>query len=490
MNQRTPSGQNVECEVLVVGGGAAGSMAAIDAYDEGADVLVVEKMPSLGGNCHVCGGNIMTPTDMKVVDYLKTLAFKTVEPEIIEVFVKEALHNADWIRKLGGDVIAFYPLQVVYPSIIAGAGYPQVPGAEYVVKLNVKEREGEKVPPGRRLWNLLKENIERRGIRTMTSTTVKDIVKNEKGEVVGAMAEHEGGRVSIKARKAVILTTGGYENDPATKWEYYPVKPLGYMGSPGNTGDGIRMAQKVGAGLWHMTNMVCNLALQTAEFEASFPLAFYTPAFFVVDKYGKRFIDEAGTDVHEYGKGFSFFDTRRIETPRIPSWGIFGERARRMGPLYTGTSGINRDFYKWSADNSAEIAKGWVIQAKSLAELARRISIDESTLANTLATYNKYCDTGKDPEFGRAREHLMPVEGPPYYAVEIRPAVYCTQGGPLRDKEARVLDPYGKPIPRLYASGELGSVTGFLYQGGSNLAESIVFSKIATGNAVAEKSLD
>ena len=75
--------QNLECEVLIVGGGASGSMAAINAHDGGADVLIVEKLPSLGGNCHVCGGNMMTPTDMKFTDYLNTLAFGTVDPEII-----------------------------------------------------------------------------------------------------------------------------------------------------------------------------------------------------------------------------------------------------------------------------------------------------------------------------------------------------------------------------------------------------------------------
>lgn len=482
--------QNVECEVLVIGGGASGSMTAINAYDLGADVLIAEKMPSLGGNCHVCGGNIMTPTDIKFVDYLNTLAFKTVEPEIIEVFVKEALNIADWIRKLGGDVIVFNPLQVTHPGLDAGAGFPNIPGAEYMVKLNVKEKEGEQLPAGPRLWNLLKENIERREIRTMTNTRVTEIVKNDKGEVIGAIAEHDGERVFIKAKKAVVMTTGGYENGPDIKWEYYACKPVTFMGSPGNTGDGVRLAQKVGADLWHMTNMVCTIGFQAPEYEASFSMAFYAPEFIFVDKYGKRFMREAGIDVHEYARTMSYFDTDRVEFPRLPSWSIFTERVRRMGPLYSGNIGANRELYKWSDDNSAEIKRGWIIQAKSIAELAKKISMDESVLSNTLSTYNEYCKAGKDADFGRLKEHLMPIEGPPYYAIPVMPALFCTQGGPKRDKEAKVLDIDGNPIPRLYASGEIGSITGFMYQGACNLTECIVFSKIAAGNAVAEKGLD
>ena len=482
--------KTVECEVLVVGGGAAGGATAINAHDGGADVLIAEKMSAIGGNCHVCGGFIMTPKDMKFVDYLNTLAFNTVDPEIIETFVREAMHNADWIGKLGGDSTVFYPLQVFYPGPEAGAGYPHVPGAEYIDRLGVGEKEGEELPPGRRYWNLLKRNIERRGIRTMTSTLVKELVKNDKGEVVGAIAEHEGERIFIKAKKAVVLTTGGYENDPALKWDNYPCRPIAFVGSPGNTGDGVRLAQKAGAGLWHMTNMVSTFAFQAPGYEAAFPIAFYTTEFIFVDKYGKRFMRETGIDVHEYARGFAYFDTDRVEYPRIPSWAIFTERQRRMGPLFSGFVGINRELYKWSEDNSAEIAKGWIIQAKSLAELARKMSVDESTLTNTLATYNGYCQAGEDADFGRPKEHLAPIEGPLYYAIQIMPALFCTQGGPRRDKNARVLDPDGSPILKLYAAGELGSITGFLYQGGSDLAESIVFGKIAARNAVAEKSID
>jgi len=158
-----------------------------------------------------------------------------------------------------------------------------------------------------------------------------------------------------------------------------------------------------------------------------------------------------------------------------------------VAPLYTGATGFNRDLYKWSEDNSAEIARGWIAQARTIAELADRISVDRPNLEETIAKYNEYCRAGQDPEFGRARENLTAIEGPPYYAIELWPSLLNTQGGPRRDKEARVVDPDGKPIPRLYAAGELGSIWGFLYQGANNIGECIVFGQIAGRNAAAEE---
>ena len=92
----------------------------------------------------------------------------------------------------------------------------------------------------------------------------------------------------------------------------------------------------------------------------------------------------------------------------------------------------------------------------------------------------------KDEDFGRSKEDLRALE-PPFYAIQLWPALINTQGGPRRDKESRVLDPEGKPIPRLYAAGELGSIWGYLYQGACNIGESLVFGQIAGKNAAAEK---
>jgi len=480
--------KNLESGVVIIGGGIAGGVTAITAHDHGSEVLILEKSSEPGGNCPITMGNILTPTNVKFVDYLETLSFKATEREILETFVRVAMDNEAWIKKMGGEVIEYHPMSSTYPLVERGPGFPKVQHAEYMIKYNVKGSRGEG-SGGERLWNLVKGNLDRRSIRIMTNTEVKEIQRNPAGEVIGVIAESERERIVVRANKAVVLASGGYSNDPATKWEFYPARPVVFLGNPGSTGDGIRMGQKVGSALWHMTNMVSTIGFQAPEFEAAFGICFHGADFIYVDKYAKRYVDEVGVEVHEFGREMGFLDSKRVEYPRLPTWAIFGEECRKKGPLNTGAVGYNRKLYKWSKDNSEEIAKGWIIKADSVDELAKRISLDPGRLEETLKGYNEFCKAGKDSHFGREEKYLVPIPEP-YYAIPIWPALYCTQGGPRRDKEGRVLDPYGEPIPRLYEAGELGSITGGLYQGGNSLSECIVFGQIAGRNAAMEKPLD
>ncbi len=468
-------------DVVVVGYGGAGAVSAITAYDNGASVLILEKMPSGGGNTRVSGGNVAIPKSMELANYLDTLCFKNTEREIIDVYVENAMKIGDWIREMGGDYTLYAPLRVAYPMTSGGASFPQVAGAQHMVKYNIKGSEAEGTP-GQCVWDLFSSCVEKRGIEVMTNTPAKELVKNQKGEVVGVIAEIEGKDDLIKAKKGVILTCGGFENNAALKWDYLPLKPVQFLGSPGNTGDGISMVQKAGAGLWHMPSLSCGIGLKVPEYEAAFFVSFLSPRFILVDKHGRRFIDEASMEPHEYWRTVSYFDTNRIEYPRIPSYAVFDKEVLQRGAITMGTAGFNRDTYQWSEDNSAEVSKGWIIKAKKISELAKRLSMDESVLENTISKYNQYCQNGQDLEWGRAKQDLMSIEKP-YYAVELWPALINTQGGPRRDKESRVLDPDGKPITGLYAAGEFGSIWGFLYQGAVNIAECIVFGQIAGRNA-------
>ncbi|MBU1209558.1 MAG: FAD-binding protein [Proteobacteria bacterium] len=480
-----PEKWDTEYDVVVVGWGSAGTAAAVTAHDQGAKVLILEKMADGGGNTRICGGNIIIPKGKEFIEYLDILSFQTTEREIIEIFVEEAMKNGEWIREMGGEVQVFTPLEVAYPTMIAGAGFPNVRGAETVVKYNIKGtlEEGK---PSQRLWKFLSGLVAKRKIKVLTSTPAKELISSPGGEITGVIAESEGKTISIKARQAVILTCGGYENDPRMKWDYLPVKPAMFLGTPGNTGDGIRMVQKIGGDIWHMTRLSCLIGFQAPGFEAAFWVSFLSEGFIFVDKYGRRFVNEAGIEIHEYYRELSHFDVEKMEFPRVPLWAIFDEPTRRRGPLSRGTAGYNRDLYNWSLDNSAEIAKGWILQGKTAAELAGKVSVDPRILEETIARYNQYCRAGKDEDFGRAREDLRDLK-PPLYAIQLWPALINTQGGPRRDKESRVLDPEGKPIPRLYAAGELGSIWGYLYQGACNIGEGLVFGRIAGKNAAAEK---
>ena len=485
MKVNVPEKWDLEFDVVVVGWGSAGTAAAVTAHDQGAKVAILEKMPQGGGNSAVCGGNIIIPKGKEFLEYLDTLSFKTTEREILEVFVAEALKNGDWIRSMGADVQVFNPLEVAYPTMIAGAGFPHVRGAENVVKYNIKGTP-EEGKPSQRLWKFLSGLVSKRGIQAFTGTPVQELVTTSQGEVAGVLARKDGKTVSIKARRAVILTCGGYENDPRMKWDYLPVKPVNFLGTPGNTGDGIRMVQKIGGDLWHMTRLACLVGFKTPEFEAAFWVAFLSEGFLFVDKYGRRFVNEAGIEIHEYYRELAHFDTEKMEYPRVPMWAVFDEQTRRRGPLSRGTAGYNRDLYNWSLDNSAEVAKGWIRQGKTAAELASAMSMEPKLVEETLSRYNRLCKAGKDEDFGRPREDLRALEAP-FYAIQLWPALINTQGGPRRDKESRVLDIDGKPVPRLYAAGELGSIWGFLYQGACNIGEALVFGQIAGRNAAAEK---
>ena len=150
-----------------------------------------------------------------------------------------------------------------------------------------------------------------------------------------------------------------------------------------------------------------------------------------------------------------------------------------MSPLYCASR-----LYQWSKDNGAEIEKGWIRTARTVRELAGLIGVPPNNLEDTVATYNRYCDRGLDPDFGRGSSDLIPLEHPPYYAVEIWPGGANTQGGPRRSAKAEVLNLDGEPIPGLYSAGELGSIYGMLYPaGGGNLGECIAFGRIAGENA-------
>jgi len=486
MSSKVPEKWDMEVDVVVVGWGAAGTATAVTAHDAGAEVLILEKMPRGGGNSRVCGGNILIPKSMDFVKYLDTLSFKTTEREIIETYVKASIETGDWIKEMGGEIQIFTPLSMAYPETSAGAGFPWVDGGEAAVKYTIKGDEGE--PPSARLWKFCSGIVEKRGIKVLTGTPAKEIIRRDDAEVLGVEAESEGKRIFVKAKKAVVLTSGGYENEPAMKWDYLPAKPVMFLGNPGNTGDGVKMVQKIGADIWHMTRLSCGIGFQVPEFEAAFWITFLTPGFIIVDKHGRRFIDEAGVEIHEWYRELSYFDIERMEFPRVPLWAIFDDNVRRKGPIVRDTTGYNRDLYQWSLDNSKEIKKGWILQDKKVSNLAKKMEVEPSVLEETVANYSEYCKTGKDTEFGRAREHLKDFEMP-LHAMRLWPALINTQGGPRRDKESRVIDPDGKPIPRLYAAGELGSIWGYLYQGSCNIGECFAFGRIAGKNAADEELL-
>ena len=144
--------------------------------------------------------------------------------------------------------------------------------------------------------------------------------------------------------------------------------------------------------------------------------------------------------------------------------------------------------YHWSKDCSEEIKSGLVMKAGSVEELAGVIGVPAENLKATLAKWNSDLETGDDKEFGRPREKKgrtvsAPIKNAPFYAIKLYPAMLNTQGGPRRNDKGQIINVFGKPIDGLYSAGELGSIWGTIYQGSSNVAECLVFGKIAGRNA-------
>ncbi|MBI2184637.1 MAG: FAD-binding protein [Thaumarchaeota archaeon] len=466
-------------DIVVIGFGAAGATAAITAHDLGSEVVILEKTDTGGGNTAASGGAFLCPSEPdNAADYILALSSGSMDEDIVKTFVHEASKNVEWIVKLGAKI-----------EPRGGASYPSVKGAS---SMRAYRLQGVG-PGGDRLWSFLKGKVEERGIKVYFKTAATELIQDVTREVIGVEARNPDGETRIEAKRAVILSCGGFEYDDNMKKEFLHGPSFFSMGSPANTGDGIRMAQKAGADLWHMGAVAAPLGHKFPEFDAAFPtrlahqnigdpLSF---AFIYVDRHGQRFMNELGVDNHLLWLPFAYFDLERLEYTRIPAYIIFDEATRLRGPIVRNQNGYNRNLYTWSEDNSDEIARGWIASGATIDELAQRIGVSQRLLSTSIEAYNNGCKQRLDP-FGRPTKTLQPIDSPPYYAIKIHSCLLNTQGGPKRNSKAQVMDPYGKPIGKLYSAGELGSLWGFLYQETGNLGECLAFGRIAGMNAATE----
>jgi len=474
-------------DVVVVGLGAAGATAAITAAENGCRVVVVEKTEKGGGNSVMSAAFIcpdLRDEAIKYITQLKLIERGRVddgEKEVIEAFVNEAMRNVEWIRRLGGEVepgpvIPGYPKQPVGPS------FPEIKGAESMKRYRVS---GMEVRGGESLFKLLTSRVRMLGVDVMFSTAAEELVV-EGDEVVGVLVERQGAKLRIKARKAVVLACGGFEYSEELKKAFLKAPGLHGLGSPSNTGDGVRMAMKLGSDLWNMDSFAGYPGFKPDNTPYAFPIRMWLPSFIYIDKHGKRFMNETAIEAHVSCLPLLYFDPVKLEYPRIPSYVVFDEKNREAGPL----SPHRAVYGEWSMDNLAELEKGWIVAAYTVEELARKVGLPAETLKSTVDRYNRFCQHGFDEDFGRKFEELSPLDKPPFYAVKLWPCVLNTQGGPRRNAKAQVVHASGEPIKRLYSAGELGSMWGTLYQSAGNVAECLAFGRIAGRNAAAEKPLD
>ena len=476
-----------EADVVVVGFGAAGAATAVTAHELGARVVMLEKAPEgqEGGNTRVAGqGYLNTSSVENAIDYLTALCGPYTVPEtMVKVWAEEMCRNNAWLESLGGD-----PHEHQHPPV--GIEFPDLPGSDCVHKFHDGPTYGYSYT-----WQLFERLVNQRPVSIRYETPARELIQhNLTKEILGVRAENENGSTYIKARKAVVLTCGGFENNQEMIRNYLPGVPYCYTsGSPYNEGDGITMAMSVGADLWHMNNYAGpSMALKVPEVRTTFSMQalHYSKeipgGMIVVGPDATRFTDEKFKTRH--GKIPVNGRWMPLSTP-CPMFLIFDHTLFYAGPLYDKhpshgwTQIIER--YDWSEDNSAELAKGWIKTANSISALASVVGLDPGGLWDTVRRWNRYCDAGQDPDFGRTLM-MAPIGAAPFYAVELSPSMLNTQGGPRRNEKAQIMRPDGAAIPRLYSAGELGSIYSYMYQGTGNIGECLAFGRIAGRNAAAE----
>lgn len=533
-----------ETEVLVVGFGGAGACAAIEAADQGARVLVIEKNPEDNHLCNtlMSGGGWHSPDpdgDREALkEYLRALMsgdnldWKTEGEhsplfidDIVEKFAEYEVQNFDFVTSLDPDFIA-------RPSGNGGA-FATWPGAEdsgyavYGSSYN-ENSDGPHFPAldtpkedtcrGLALFNCFKNGIAERGdaIQILWETPGKKLVMNDEGACIGVVATQGDRDVRIKAKKGVILTAGGYEYNEEMRRAFLPgaggLNGWTFYGTTSNEGDGIRMAAEVGAQLAKVGKCAARFVFSCPDIKHNnCRLGSITPAVgadgtVCVNALGKRFMNEV-LITKDPSRYFSYnvglvMDIETVTYPNNPAYLIIDEEYRLNNSLVDlGTSTAGFGLIPWDEQNQTAIDNGWLIKADTFEELAEKIRdteelnggrMDPQAFVETMATWNdQIVPSGVDEEFGReAKKEWKAIATPPFYALPIVPGGPNTKGGIQTDGDRRVVDWSNNVIPRLYSAGEMSSVFKFVYQMGGNVTECIICGRIAGANAAAESDWD
>ncbi len=520
MNDRTHDWDD-EADVVVVGYGFAGGAAAIAAADAGSRVLLLEKMAVPGGISICSGGGLRVANDAaKALQYLEATNAGTVPIELLRAFAHEMTTvraHLESLARLDGAKVTALDRPANYP--LPGWDTFQFIEVESVPGFDARREypHARSLKAGINAFKVVDDNVRARpGIEVRMSSPVTRLLQDGRGGVTGVQVtclpgprqEHsrEGsgrGPISrrIRARGGVILACGGFESDAAMQRQYWQMHPVLPAATRGNTGDGIRMAQALGAELQHMWHFHGSYGFRHTDPAYVFgirskKLPDWTPgvletgvvmSWILVDRDGRRFMNEYEPYAHDTGhRPFDRYDPTTMRFPALPAFMVFDEPGRAMYPV--ARSFINDPDiapYEWSDDNLKEVELGILKRAGSVAELARAMGVAEATLAATLERWNHLCESGAPDALGRPAATRRPVSQPPFYFGEMWPVVSNTQGALAHDVEQRVLNPFGEPIERLYVAGELGSIWGFLYLSGGNLAECFVSGRIAGERAAA-----
>lgn len=472
-----PKTWDKEADVVVVGYGGAGAAAAIEAHDAAAKVLILEKMPAAGGNTAVSGGIVygantsvqkalgIEDTAEEMYKYYMAVGENMLDPERIKFQSQEYGKTIEWLLGMGVEV----PIKLGRPGLyICGAEQ------KFAHVTPPKPRGHETKGEGGALFGVLRKAVTAQKIETLLRTSAKELIVRDEKEVIGILAESRGKTLHIKANKGVILTSGGFSYSKEMRKIYRPdlLEAVSYC-APGLTGDGIRMAQAIGGDLENMGNAYrLNVVAKVSPERGALVLPLLVHPCFMVNKKGKRFVSE--------GEFYEYIVEALLKQEGKLAYVFFDESVRKKGG-----KGLA---YGFSSDLSAELESGVAKKANSISDLGGLMGIDRTTLEETVNKVNANAKAGEDPEFGR-KKGLGPVETPPFYCVEVRVGLSDTVGGLKTDLQAKVIDVFGRVIPRLYAAGSTTDGWMFkIYPGsGTYIGNALTFGRIAGKRAAAEQ---
>jgi 3-oxosteroid 1-dehydrogenase len=538
-------------DVVVLGTGAGGLTAAIAAAEGGASVLVLEKADQVGGTAAWSGGQVWIPNNPHMpevgvddsrenaITYIMSLSRGLLDQGLVEAYIDAGAEMIDLLEAKtpvqfyavagmpdyhpehpggspnGGRTLEcpIYPFdelgewasrvtpspyfsdpRITMSETPLGKAVPQPPSAEELERRSIRNERG----CGQALAGRLLRACLDRGIEPRTEWAGRDLVMKD-GCVVGLSVDTPDGPKQIGVDRGVILATGGFEwNDDMVK--AFLRGPMSHpVSMTTNTGDGLRMAMKVGASLstmreawWIPVGLVpeAGHAMGRSLINGQRTL----PHSIMVNKRGRRFTNEAA-NYNAFGAAFHVEDVAKFEYANLPCWLVFDQN-------YVDTYG-----FRVAAGGHGGAAPAWVPRADTPEELGELIGCDGAELRTTIDRWNAHVADGHDPDFGRGDSAfdcwwgdphrkgrrdatLGALTAGPYYAYEIHSGCLGTKGGPRCDADARVLDVDGAPIEGLYAAGNaMGSPFGMTYGGpGGTLGPAMVFGYLAGRHAAQRTS--
>lgn len=464
-----------EYDVVVVGGGLAGLSAAVEAYETGAKVALIEKEGILGGtSLFSSGGFTCAPTDADVDTMYKGWqnSHSQQKNNTLELDMVRALCEAS-PRVVNMMSIAGVKHQI--SQFGANPGNSFVPSATEEATANAESIKMPSVKAsakgGQQTIKALSAYLEKNGVDIYLNTPATSLLTDSKGTVTGVVSETEKFGTKTFHSGAVVLACGDYaQNREMCKEICYDAKDNFTSTGIGNTGDGIRMALEVGGVLDEFQEEMSGTfdidpydMPVVGQFRNSYP---FDGILLTMD--GRRVFAEDTSNSH-----YQCIYYIRDEGPNA-AWCVMDQEIAETIPRL--------DEFMKATENGSSYIK--VYKADTLEELAKVTEMDLDTLKATVERYNSLCKSGKDTDFGKDPSFLKTIEAP-YYAALCYDCTRGNYGGIVTDTKASVVKADGSPIGGLYAAGVIssGAFYGDLYPGGQALAVSSHMGFIAGENA-------